>query len=245
MSRAEYTLYRMFDRDGSLLYVGQSIRAAERFSQHRADKSWWPMVSSITMERCDNADELNRSEREAIQTENPRFNVVHASGKSRPRSRPRPSLTTFTTYRKSGRGRNKSLWLTYEITGDPISDDYAPDEITARELFQKWDDQYGGEEEFEILWFVGGDSIFEFADTFLDHYWIADPLYDLPVRVKNWSEHFDKGGFISEAHGWEPWPLQPTVTIGELYGDPEDRETRRDRRRKMLDNLRASRLVAT
>jgi hypothetical protein len=35
-----YTLYRMFDRTGTLLYIGKSIDLVRRFDNHRRDKAW-------------------------------------------------------------------------------------------------------------------------------------------------------------------------------------------------------------
>lgn len=72
----QYCLYRMFDDQNNLLYVGQSIRLAERMHQHSKDKSWWP-PQRIEIEQYENANALNDAERQVIQTEKPLHNVMH------------------------------------------------------------------------------------------------------------------------------------------------------------------------
>ena len=73
-----HTLYRMFDAADQLLYVGISGRGPRRFSEHRASQRWWREVATIKVEHYELALEAEAAEREAIETERPRFNVVHA-----------------------------------------------------------------------------------------------------------------------------------------------------------------------
>lgn len=42
------TLYRMYDADDQLLYVGTSKRPLDRFEEHRQEKADWSLVSKIT-----------------------------------------------------------------------------------------------------------------------------------------------------------------------------------------------------
>lgn len=74
-------LYRFFDAAGDLLYVGISVSAIQRASEHRADKGWWHEVASMTVEKVpgDRAAALE-AERLAILNEGPRYNVVHNQG---------------------------------------------------------------------------------------------------------------------------------------------------------------------
>ena len=70
------TLYRFFDTDGSLLYVGITSNPPMRFSQHRSDKSWWTEVTRIEMAQFPDRASLAVAEREAIQAESPRYNKM-------------------------------------------------------------------------------------------------------------------------------------------------------------------------
>jgi hypothetical protein len=69
-------LYRFFDADDELLYVGISRDPAERWKQHR-DKPWWRDVAMRVVEWHDDRPSAERAERKAIQTEGPRYNVQH------------------------------------------------------------------------------------------------------------------------------------------------------------------------
>ena len=75
---APTTLYRMYDHDGNLVYVGITSRMnGTRFAQHDRDKSWWQSVSRIDLEHFATRQEALDAERVAIQTERPMRNVCH------------------------------------------------------------------------------------------------------------------------------------------------------------------------
>lgn len=69
-------LYRMFNSDARLLYVGISLSACERFSSHATTKSWWPEVERIELTHYESRAAAQRAERAAIRTENPVHNVA-------------------------------------------------------------------------------------------------------------------------------------------------------------------------
>jgi predicted GIY-YIG superfamily endonuclease len=72
-------LYRMFNADDELLYVGISMSALNRIGQHKTEKAWWHEVAKITIETHHvERDLIFEIEREAIRTECPRYNVKHA-----------------------------------------------------------------------------------------------------------------------------------------------------------------------
>lgn len=75
-----HALYRFFDPEGVLLYVGITNNPARRFAQHGAARDWWYEVDTIRMERFPDRESVLLAEREAIQAERPRYNVVHANG---------------------------------------------------------------------------------------------------------------------------------------------------------------------
>lgn len=69
-------LYRFFDGDGVLLYVGISLSAAHRASQHRASQSWWRQVSTMTVEHFNRREDAARFEVLAIARERPVHNLA-------------------------------------------------------------------------------------------------------------------------------------------------------------------------
>ncbi|MGW3808831.1 GIY-YIG nuclease family protein [Micromonospora sp. NPDC005113] len=148
--------------------------------------------------------------------------------------------------RRSGYRKEEPLRLYWELHCDPVSDDWIPDEISAEELWRVWITRYPRDERAETLfgpgamqiwWFVEGQSAFENAPLqhadayryatgdFLTHY--TTPINTatgeaikwtrLPVVDKLWRPgRADKGGFIQEATGWKPSPLQPFVNVHQL-----------------------------
>lgn len=43
-SRAPRAVYRLYDANGELLYIGSSDNPEKRWAAHRSTKSWWPQV---------------------------------------------------------------------------------------------------------------------------------------------------------------------------------------------------------
>lgn len=74
------TLYRMFDAQGRLLYVGISARAAMRWEQHRGEKQWWSEVARIEVEHHEDRLAALTAETTAIRRERPRFNIAGTVG---------------------------------------------------------------------------------------------------------------------------------------------------------------------
>jgi predicted GIY-YIG superfamily endonuclease len=71
-------LYRMYDKRGTLLYVGVSVNAGARAAQHAAGKSWWPDVNNITVEHFDCSwPTILSYEKRAINNERPLHNIQH------------------------------------------------------------------------------------------------------------------------------------------------------------------------
>ncbi|MFG2372596.1 GIY-YIG nuclease family protein [Streptomyces sp. NPDC048504] len=69
-------LYRFFDADGALLYVGITADLEKRWSGHQSNKAWWPDVAEKTVKwHADRSSALS-AELEAIRSEAPRYNVA-------------------------------------------------------------------------------------------------------------------------------------------------------------------------
>jgi hypothetical protein len=71
------TLYRFFDSEGRLLYVGISNTWYQRFHQHEKTSGWFSRVANATFESYDSRDAVEAAELKAIRTENPEFNKAH------------------------------------------------------------------------------------------------------------------------------------------------------------------------
>ena len=71
-------LYRFFDADGRLLYVGVSGNTESRWRQHAESKPWWPDVAEKTTEWLDSRPDALDAERAAIRTEKPLYNHQNA-----------------------------------------------------------------------------------------------------------------------------------------------------------------------
>ena len=74
----KFFLYRHFDRDGNLLYVGVSWSVLERLRRHEKCSPWFGEVDSIRLEKYPSRKELLKAELEAIRTERPLYNKAHA-----------------------------------------------------------------------------------------------------------------------------------------------------------------------
>ncbi|MFD6565429.1 GIY-YIG nuclease family protein [Micromonospora profundi] len=77
-------LYRFFNREGVLLYVGITVDPRVRWHQHSKDKPDWRQVVDIRLEHYDTRDEALDAERRAIQAELPLWNIQHNMGPTVP-----------------------------------------------------------------------------------------------------------------------------------------------------------------
>lgn len=79
----DQSLYRLFNDNGDLLYVGISSNELRRWKEHAKTKSWWREVHTFTIERFPSRSSVEKAEREAIVSEHPRYNVIHNSKAAR------------------------------------------------------------------------------------------------------------------------------------------------------------------
>jgi predicted GIY-YIG superfamily endonuclease len=70
------TLYRFYNKDGALLYVGITNNCKQRFLEHRLYMKWWPEAHHSTLQIFPERAPAVEAERKAIQTENPLHNVM-------------------------------------------------------------------------------------------------------------------------------------------------------------------------
>jgi predicted GIY-YIG superfamily endonuclease len=70
------TVYRAFDTDGALLYVGSSTNPLARLTQHAATRWWWTQVVTVTLEHHRSPSAALAAERAAIRDEAPRHHAT-------------------------------------------------------------------------------------------------------------------------------------------------------------------------
>jgi predicted GIY-YIG superfamily endonuclease len=79
-------LYRFFDADGKLLYVGVTGDLRTRFAQHASVKSWWSDVARKTVAWHATRARALAAEAEAIAAEEPEHNIAEICAALRPRA---------------------------------------------------------------------------------------------------------------------------------------------------------------
>ena len=71
-------LYRHFDCEGNLLYVGVSQSALHRLKKHRHLSPWFSHIARVEMTVYKTREDVLIAERLAIQREKPRHNIQHS-----------------------------------------------------------------------------------------------------------------------------------------------------------------------
>ena len=94
------TLYRIYDSDDKLLYVGITCRPIERLKEHRREKEGWPDYVRVDLEIFPDREAALAAEEAAIAAENPEWNLVVGPGRPtrrhptrRPTAYPAPAPT--------------------------------------------------------------------------------------------------------------------------------------------------------
>jgi hypothetical protein len=70
-------LYRHFDKDDQLLYIGISYSTLVRMTQHRDISFWFDEVRKITIEKFNSRDAASKAEKIAIEHEKPKYNQFY------------------------------------------------------------------------------------------------------------------------------------------------------------------------
>jgi predicted GIY-YIG superfamily endonuclease len=81
-------VYRCFDAQGNLLYIGASYNAVKRLSEHRGWSAYWfHKCKRVDVQHFDNRQDALLAEAMAIRTENPLYNTVGRIKKRIPTSK--------------------------------------------------------------------------------------------------------------------------------------------------------------
>lgn len=108
-------LYRHYDGNGELLYIGISLSAVQRLSQHMSGSNWADEIASIEVEYYPDRDAALRAEKAAIEAEQPRYNITYN----------RTSVHAFNVPDEFNASFNDGGWLVPQaifddVEGDPL-----------------------------------------------------------------------------------------------------------------------------
>ena len=210
------TLYKFWNDEGRLLYVGISANGPGRWKAHNKEKIWWDQVKFSQMLHFDTRAEAEQAEAEAIRIERPIYNVIHngeAARALKPR-KPKPKKYRFfgrmsleSYLRNSDCQLNDGfydipLWLYYELDGSTYVEDRihdVPDEFLGRAQFilyvdyvQRNHPEWWEKDQIPIYWAIeGGRYIFERAPYKKNDF----DFEDIPEQVNSW--------FLK----WFTWPV--------------------------------------
>lgn len=230
-------LYRFFDGDDQLIYVGISNSALRRIAQHREAKAWFGSCTRVTFEHYPTRAEALEAERRAVAEENPRENILLRARRPSVLAAPRRLGPVKHRYsnRRYGRVRESSLFLYPEIDGSSCVDDCDSDDgfdqldYFVDRVREWWPDKWEADA-VPISWFVrsdAGENECEFAPftnhpvmdgrNFLDYFtWPVDiatgePIdwFKLPIRNERFPE-------FAKALDWTPSPFQPHCPLRSL-----------------------------
>lgn len=75
--RGRPVVYRCYDADGVLLYIGSSRDVEKRMETHVRTSFWRTYVAKVRIQIAPDVFTARRIEADAIRSENPRFNIHH------------------------------------------------------------------------------------------------------------------------------------------------------------------------
>ena len=89
-------LYRQFDKNDNLLYVGVSLSVIQRLSQHKTCSPWYHKIAKITVETFNSRKEVLAAEKKAILEEHPRYNKYRPKPKLKEKTKAQNSRDNLT-----------------------------------------------------------------------------------------------------------------------------------------------------
>lgn len=93
-------VYRLYDTEDQLLYVGLTANPSKRWTEHATSKSWWGQVARKDIEWFDSRADAARAELTAIEEEEPLHNVQHTLGNV-----PADAATVFANFKREYEAR--------------------------------------------------------------------------------------------------------------------------------------------
>ena len=133
-------VYRMYDAEGRLLYVGMTVNQKKRIqvwrSVGRAAGHWWPQVADIQWEFHPDKGAAAAAERTAIQTESPLHNI---NGRLHPRVASSPGVSEADRQRIERANRMLDAYVNDDLTLDQIARMHGMTRERVRQVLNKHD----------------------------------------------------------------------------------------------------------
>ena len=101
-------LYRHFDANGELLYVGISANPVQRQLGHRTNAPWFPQIAKIEISQYPNKEVAEAAEKKAIMGEQPKFNINCRVQKVLEQFRLPPEMATWLSETAEKTGKTKT-----------------------------------------------------------------------------------------------------------------------------------------
>lgn len=95
MSKVKRHLYRHYDSEGNLLYIGMSLHILARLYQHSTSSNWFENIARIEIQHYPDRASVLKAEKEAIKNEKPRYNYHNLDTQSEEDHWLRRSAKTF------------------------------------------------------------------------------------------------------------------------------------------------------
>lgn len=73
-------LYRLYDAEGSLLYIGITYDLSKRWTSHSYEKTWWHLVTRKEHQWFEDRTQAEEAEKAAVAAEHPRYDATHRLG---------------------------------------------------------------------------------------------------------------------------------------------------------------------
>lgn len=75
--RGNHVIYRVFDAEGRLIYIGRTRTLTTRVKEHRTSSWWWkPLAAKLRVQLMRDELAAKAAEKRAIQEERPAFNSM-------------------------------------------------------------------------------------------------------------------------------------------------------------------------
>jgi predicted GIY-YIG superfamily endonuclease len=134
-------VYRLYDADEVLLYVGVTKNFEARRQQHKATRPWWPRVKRPVVDLYDDEQEALQVELDAIKREHPVHNVAQTNQHYRSRRETgtaRHYMGTSEIRRELGVSRQRVQQLTNSADFPEPSDILAMGKVWKRGDVEVW-----------------------------------------------------------------------------------------------------------
>ena len=117
-------VYRLYDANDVLLYIGSTEKPHQRFLHHRAQTTWWDKVVRQDLEWYDDREAAEVAERKAIASEDPVHNVQHSKVR-----KPHPKDSYMDRASPFWRYMNKVTRCTPNMIAKHMGDPITPSEV--------------------------------------------------------------------------------------------------------------------